>query len=72
MQAMIDFEEDVPDNDVQRLQQQVQQVAEGVQQALATASKGRLLTAGLQVINHISLLSWFLLVTVSDCTSLTQ
>ena len=54
MQAMIDFEEDVPDDDVLRLQQQVQQVAEGVQQALATASKGRLLTAGLQV-DHIIL-----------------
>lgn len=51
---MIDFEEDVPVDDVQRLQQQVQGVAEGVQQALATASKGRLLTAGLQVDIHLS------------------
>ena len=60
VQAMIDFEEDVPDNDVQRLHQQVQQVAEGVQQALATASKGRLLTAGLQE-SHIDISSCFLL-----------
>ena len=58
---MIDFEEDVPVDDVQRLQQQVQGVAKGVQQALATASKGRLLTAGLQV-SHIDLSSWSLLV----------
>ena len=49
MQAMIDFEEDVPDSDMQRLQQRVQEVGEGVQQALGTASRGRLLTAGLQV-----------------------
>lgn len=48
-QAMIDFEEDVPDSDMQRLQQRVQEVGEGVQQALGTASRGRLLTAGLQV-----------------------
>ena len=60
MQAMIDFEEDVPENDVQQLQQQVQEVAKGVQQALATASKGRLLTAGLQV-SHTDISSWFLL-----------
>lgn len=46
---MIDFEEDVPDSDVQRLQQGVGEVGEGVRRALATASKGRLLTAGLQV-----------------------
>ena len=49
MQAMIDFEEDVPANDVERLQSSVRQVAEGVQQALDTAGKGRLLKAGLQV-----------------------
>lgn len=49
LEAMIDFEEDVPDSDMQRLQQRVQEVGEGVQQALGTASRGRLLTAGLQV-----------------------
>ena len=46
---MIDFEEDVPLSDAQRLQQQVQDIAKGVQQALDTASKGRLLKSGLQV-----------------------
>lgn len=46
---MIDFEEDVPLSDAQRLQHQVQDIAKGVQQALDTASKGRLLKSGLQV-----------------------
>ena len=36
-QAMIDFEEDVPLSDAQRLQHQVQDIAKGVQQALDTA-----------------------------------
>ena len=49
MQAMIDFEEDVPLDNTQQLQQRVQEILQGVQQALATASKGRLLKAGLQV-----------------------
>ena len=48
-QAMIDFEEDVPLSDAQRLQHQVQDIAKGLQQALDTASKGRLLKSGLQV-----------------------
>lgn len=46
---MIDFEEDVPDNDAQRLQHSVEGIAQGIQQALDTASRGRLLRAGLQV-----------------------
>ena len=58
---MIDLEEDVPVHDVQRVQRQVQEVAVGVQQALATASKGRLLTAGLQI-SHVDLSSWLLLI----------
>ena len=49
VQAMIAFEEDVPPPDTQRLQQQVREIGDEVQQALATASKGRLLKAGLQV-----------------------
>lgn len=57
---MIDFEEDAPDSDVQRLQQGVREVGEGVKRALATASKGRLLTAGLQVTPHTSFPCWFL------------
>ncbi len=46
---MIDFEEDVPVTDAQRLQKQVQDIGSGVKEALDTASKGRLLKAGLQV-----------------------
>ena len=46
---MIDFEEDVPLRDAQRLQAKVRDIAHGVQRALDTASKGRLLKAGLQV-----------------------
>ena len=46
---MIDFEEDVPVTDAQRLQKQVQEIGSGVKEALDTASKGRLLKAGLQV-----------------------
>ncbi len=46
---MIDFEEDVPVTDAQRLQTQVQEIGSGVKEALDTASKGRLLKTGLQV-----------------------
>lgn len=46
---MIDFEEDVPARDMQRLQAKVRDIGSGVQRALDTASKGRLLKAGLQV-----------------------
>lgn len=46
---MIDFEEDVPVTDAQRLQKQLQDISSGVTEALDTASKGRLLKAGLQV-----------------------
>ncbi len=46
---MIDFEEDVPVTDAQRLQKQVRDISSGVKEALDTASKGRLLKAGLQV-----------------------
>ncbi len=49
LQAMIDFEEDVPVTDAQRLQKQVRDISSGVKEALDTASKGRLLKAGLQV-----------------------
>ena len=49
LQAMIDFQEDVPVKDAQRLQNQVQDIGSGVKEALDTASKGRLLKAGLQV-----------------------
>lgn len=49
LQAMIDFEEDVPVTDAQRLQKHVQDMSSGVKEALDTASKGRLLKAGLQV-----------------------
>ncbi|DBB01794.1 hypothetical protein WJX77_008352 [Trebouxia sp. C0004] len=49
LEAMIDFEEDVPVTDAQRLQKQVQAIMSGVKEALDTASKGRLLQAGLQV-----------------------
>ena len=52
MQAMIDFEEDVPLADAQRLEDAVQTIRAGVQEALATASRGRLLKAGLQVSSH--------------------
>ncbi|KAL0039327.1 hypothetical protein WJX79_003589 [Trebouxia sp. C0005] len=49
LEAMIDFEEDVPVTDAQRLQKHVQDMSSGVKEALDTASKGRLLKAGLQV-----------------------
>ncbi len=52
---MIDFEEDVPVTDAQRLQKQAQDISSGVKEALDTASKGRLLKAGLQVSGSASL-----------------
>ncbi len=55
LQAMIDFEEDVPVTDAQRLQKQAQDISSGVKEALDTASKGRLLKAGLQVSGSASL-----------------
>lgn len=68
MQAMVDFEEDVPDSDMPRMQQRVQEMAQGVQQALDTATRGRLLTAGLQVTSPPSpLLPNPCLCTVSGC-----
>ena len=69
---MIDFEEDVPDNDAQRLQHKVQDIAQGIQQALDTASRGRLLKDGLQVSSPQPLLlhtpSLYLHSFTLDCT----
>ena len=52
--ARLDFDDELPDLDINLLKQRIEKIWETVQEALKTEKRGRLLQTGIQVGNIIS------------------
>ena len=52
--ARLDFDDELPDLDINLLKQRIEKIWEKVQEALKTEKRGRLLQTGIQVHNIIS------------------